>query len=79
MAAFDQEEYQPTAGDISIQEVRTGRFTIHRYDGQNWQQLGAGHREQDILALVAPMEFLGESKGKRQYWGSDIFTPQNPR
>ncbi len=72
MAAFDQEEYQPTAGDIYIQEVRTGRFTIHRYDGQNWQPLGAGHREQDILALVASMEFLGEGKGKRQYYRPSI-------
>ena len=68
MAAFDQEAYQPIAGDLSIQEVRAGRFTIHRYDGQSWQQLGAGHNEQDIKALVAPMEFLGESKDKRQYY-----------
>ena len=55
-------------GDIYIVEVRTGVFTIHRYDGESWDQLGAGHTEQDIQTLVASMEFLGEGKGKRRYY-----------
>jgi hypothetical protein len=68
MAEFDQNTYQPQEGDLYIQEVRDGRFTIHRYDGQTWEQLGAGYSEQDIKTLIAPMAFLGESKGKRQYY-----------
>jgi hypothetical protein len=67
-ATFDQEAYQPQEGDIYIIEVRLERYTIHRWDGESWQQLGAGHSEQDILALVAPMQFLGESKGHRLYY-----------
>ena len=68
MAEFDQETYQPQEGDLYIQEVRAGRFTIHRYDGEIWEQLGAGHSEQDIKTLVAPMTFLSESRSKRQYY-----------
>lgn len=65
---MNEQEYQPIAGDIYILEVRAGRFTIHHYDGQDWKQLGAGHNEQDIKALIAPMEFLWESPGHRWYY-----------
>jgi|GraSoi_2013_60cm_1033757.scaffolds.fasta_scaffold06908_1 hypothetical protein len=68
MADFDQNTYQPIAGDMYILEIRSGRFIIHRYDGQIWQQLGAGHSKEDIQALIAPMQFLGKSKGKRRYY-----------
>lgn len=68
MAAFDQETYQPLEGDIYTLEVRAGRFTIHRYDGQSWQQLGAGHSEQDIQALISRMDYLGRSRGYREYY-----------
>ncbi len=68
MAEFNQDAYQPMDGDLYIQEVRTGRFTIYRYSFGSWEQLGAGHSEQDIKTLVGPMEFLGESKGFRRYY-----------
>ena len=65
---MSEQQPEPMAGDIYIQEVRAGRFTIHRYDGQNWQQLGGSFSEQEIKALVAPMQFLFESKGFRRYY-----------
>jgi hypothetical protein len=67
MAAFDQGEYQPIADDIYIQAVRAGRFNVHWHDGQAWQQL-ISISEQEAQALVAPMQFIGESKSKRQYY-----------
>jgi len=68
MADFNQDTYQPMDGDLYIVEVRTGRFTMYRYSFQSWEQLGAGHSKQDVEALVAPMQFLGESKGFRRYY-----------
>ena len=61
-------EYQPQEGDIYTLAVHEGRYIIRRYDGVNWEQLGGGHSEQDIAALVAPMQFVGESKGHRWYY-----------
>ena len=71
MAEFNQDTYQPESGDLYIQEVKAGRFTIYRYSFGSWEQLGAGHSEQDIKKLVEPMQFLGENKGKRQYYRPD--------
>jgi hypothetical protein len=68
MADFDQSTYQPIDGDLYIQEVRTGRFTIYRYSFGSWEQLGAGHSEQDIKTLTEPLQLLGESKGFRRYY-----------
>lgn len=68
MAEFDQDAYQPSPGDFYTLEVRAGRWVIHRYDGESWQQLGAGHGEQDIQALVTPMQLLGETPGHRRYY-----------
>ena len=68
MADFHQDTYQPMDGDLYIQEVRAGRFTIYRYSFQSWEQLGAGHSEQDIKAMIAPMQLLGESVGHRRYY-----------
>ncbi len=48
MADFDQNTYQPIAGDMYILEIRSGK--------------------EDIQALIAPMQFLGKSKGKRRYY-----------
>src|SRR5260221_13557398 len=67
MADFDQNTYQPISGDMYILEIRSGRFIIHRHDGRICQQLGAGHSKGDIQALIAPMQFLGKSKGKKRY------------
>lgn len=61
------ERYEPLAGDIYLQEVRTGRFTVHRYDGQGWEQIAA-LSEQEARQLTARMEFVYESRGKRQYY-----------
>ncbi len=63
-----KDTYQPIDGDLYIQEVRTGHFTIHRYSFQSWEQLGAGHSEQDIQVMTAPMQFLWESEGHRRYY-----------
>src|SRR5260221_2645564 len=68
MAEFNQDTYQPMDGDLYIQEVKAGRFTIYRYSFGSWEQLGAGHSEQDIKTMTSPMQLLGESKGKRQYY-----------
>lgn len=68
MAEFNQDTYQPVEGDIYTLEVRAGRWVIHRYDGESWEQLGAGHSEQDIKTLIVPMQLLGESKGFRRYY-----------
>lgn len=62
------EDYQPLIGDIYTLEVRAGRFTIHRFDGERWEQLGAGYSKQDLDGLISVMQFLGESKGKRHYY-----------
>ena len=40
ISAEDLEAFiQVAVGDIYVLEVRAGFFTIHRYDGQNWEQL----------------------------------------
>jgi hypothetical protein len=67
-AEFDHNTHLFTEGDLYVQEIKTGIFTIHQYDGESWEQLGAGHSEQDIQMLTASMQFLGESPDKRQYW-----------
>src|SRR6266851_3630328 len=63
-----KDTYQPIDGDLYIQEVRAGRFTIHRYSFQSWEQLGAGYSEQDIQVMTAPMQFLWVSEGHRRYY-----------
>lgn len=61
------ERYEPLAGDIYLQEVRVGRYTTHRYDGQSWEQVAA-LSEQEARTLTARMEFVYESRGKRRYY-----------
>ncbi len=61
-------KYQPQIGDISITEIRTGRFLIHRRSSEGWQQLGAGHSEQDIKTLTASMRFLWVSPDFRKFY-----------
>lgn len=68
MASFDQTTYLPQEGDIYIKKVRVDRFTIHRYDGVRWEQLGGHYNEQDINGLVSVMQFLGKSTSKRRYY-----------
>lgn len=59
-------DYQPVEGDIYIQEVRAGRFTIHRFDGEHWSQMTTID-EQERQALISVMQFLGSGKGRRRY------------
>jgi hypothetical protein len=61
------DRYEPLAGDIYVLEVRTGRFTVHRYDGQSWEQTAA-LSEPEVHQLTAPMEFVYESRDKRRYY-----------
>ena len=65
---MSEQEYQPQEGDIYTLAVREGRYIIRRYDGVNWEQLGATWYEQDINDLASRMQFLWESPGHRRYY-----------
>jgi hypothetical protein len=89
VADFDQEAYQPIAGDICIQEGRSGRFKVYVYLEQRWEQFGRKEigtfSEQTVQELIAPpTRFMGESecKGKkRQYYRyeeTNEWVPQFP-
>ena len=68
MADFDQATYQPQEADIYIQEVRAGRFTIHRYQSGRWERIEPVYSKQELEGLISVMQFLGESKSKRRYY-----------
>jgi hypothetical protein len=57
----------PEEGDVFTLET-DGRFTLSRYQGGQWEQVGGDHNATDIEILVRPLQFLGESKGRRRYY-----------
>ena len=76
MTTIDKEAYQHEIGDISIQEVRRGRyqrFKVYVYRNQCWEQFGSEERTTfsplDVQELtLSPWHFVGEGewKGKKR-------------
>jgi hypothetical protein len=64
---FLPSHYQAQDGDLYLQEVRSGRFTIHRYSNGTWEQWAA-LSAQDAQVLVAPMQPLGRTQSMRLYY-----------
>jgi hypothetical protein len=62
--------WQPQEGDLYIQEVTAGHFTIHRYQGGQWEQMQGGFSEQDIQDIQAALARFGfsSSQGHRRYY-----------
>jgi hypothetical protein len=54
-------------GDIYIIGTRVDHYNVFRYQGEAWEQI-AHFNEQEVRALVAPMQFIGESQGHREYY-----------
>jgi hypothetical protein len=60
-------DYQPDQGDVYIQEVKAGRFTIHRFYNGEWAQWAA-LSAQEAQLLVDPMHPLGRTQSMRLYY-----------
>ncbi len=64
---MSENEYQPQEGDVSLLEVREGRFSVYVYTGEQWRyQITISKAEVDYY--VRPMRFMGKSQAEREYY-----------
>ena len=55
------------SGDIYTQESTAGRYTLYRYNGQEWVQV-AVLSHGDTASLVTAMQYLGTTASQRNYY-----------